>query len=186
MVLTESKRLELGMIAPDFTLVDTVSGKNVALGNIKWEQGTVIMFICNHCPFVVHVNSLIVELAQEYQQKWITFIAISSNDVETHPQDGPEMMKSHAQTESYCFPYLYDESQEVAKSYNAACTPDIFFFGKDLELVYHGQFDDSRPGNNIPVSGADFRNALDTYLESWEIISNQKPLVGCNIKWKAS
>jgi len=184
MVLTESQRLELWTLAPDFTLYDTISWEELSLQNMKWDQGTLIMFICNHCPFVLHINDLIVELSKEYQQKWIQFIAISSNDASTHPQDWPENMTEHAKEYGYNFPYLYDESQEVAQSYNAVCTPDIFFFGKDLQLVYHGQLDDSRPGNTVAPSGKDIREALDLYIQSWEKIPDQKASIGCSIKWK--
>ena len=142
------------------------------------------MFICNHCPFVIHVNPTIVSLAKDYQKKGIAFIAISSNDVVNYPQDGPELMKENAQKEGYSFPYLYDESQAVAKAYDAACTPDFYLFNADSHLVYRGQLDDSRPGNGIPVTGKDLMNAMDNLLSNKGIDDKQKPSIGCNIKWK--
>jgi thiol-disulfide isomerase/thioredoxin len=151
---------------------------------LKGEKGTAIFFICNHCPFVIHVNDELVRMAHEYQNEGIAFIAISSNNVETHPQDGPEHMKTHAAKVGYPFPYLYDESQEVAKAYNAACTPDPYLFDADLKLVYHGQIDDSRPGNSLPVNGTDFRNAMDHLLQGKQDTAEQKPSIGCGIKWK--
>ena len=184
MVLTESQKLELGTIAPDFTLTDTLSGKELSLWSIRGKEGTVVMFICNHCPFVVYINNLIIELAAQYGQKWVTFVAISSNDAISHPYDGPENMAKHAKEVGYNFPYLYDESQEIAKKYKAVCTPDMFFFGKNLELVYHGQLDSARPGSEIPLSGIDIRKAIDTYMRSGEIVELQKPSIGCSIKWK--
>jgi thiol-disulfide isomerase/thioredoxin len=142
------------------------------------------MFICNHCPFVKHVNSELVALARDYQPKGVSFIAISSNDVENYPQDGPERMKETAAKEGYTFPYLYDESQQVARDYDAACTPDFYLFDPDLKLVYRGQIDGSRPGNGIPVSGKDLRGALDSLIAGAPIASDQYPSIGCNIKWK--
>jgi thiol-disulfide isomerase/thioredoxin len=183
MARTESKMLALGTLAPEFSLMDTVTEKTMNLQAMKGEQGTVIMFICNHCPFVVHVNPEISKMAEEYQPKGIGFIAISSNDVENYPQDGPTYMKIKAKAEDYTFPYLYDESQEVAKAYQAACTPDFYLFDEDLKLVYRGQLDDSRPGNDLPLNGKDLRNAMDALLQGNEISSVQKPSIGCNIKW---
>ena len=142
------------------------------------------MFICNHCPFVKHVNQGIVSLANDYQDQGVSFIAISSNDVENYPQDGPELMKENALREGFPFPYLYDESQEVAKAYDAACTPDFYIFDQGLELVYRGQLDDSRPGNGLPVTGKDMREALDALLVGKPALEVQKPSIGCNIKWK--
>ncbi|SDE03823.1 AhpC/TSA family protein [Pricia antarctica] len=143
------------------------------------------MFICNHCPFVKHVNPEIVKLAAEYEKKGIGFIAISSNDVENYPQDAPDLMKDNAKQMGYTFPYLYDATQETAKAYKAACTPDFYLFDTNLELVYRGQLDDSRPGNGIPLTGRDLRRAMDALLEGKEIDQDQKPSIGCNIKWKA-
>nr|WP_288931655.1 thioredoxin family protein [uncultured Allomuricauda sp.] len=183
MARTPSNMLPLGTKAPDFDLLDTISDKKVALDDIKGEKGTVIMFICNHCPFVIHVNPQIVKLAKEYQEKGIAFVAISSNDVENYPQDAPHLMKEKAKEEDYSFPYLYDETQEVAKAYDAACTPDFYLFDSDMTLVYRGQLDDSRPGNGLPLTGTDLKNAMDAVLDGKEVDSDQKPSLGCNIKW---
>ncbi len=185
MARTPSNMLPLGTEAPDFKLFDTVSEQIMGLAELKGLKGTVVMFICNHCPFVIHVNPEISKLAKEYQKKGIAFIAISSNDVNNYPQDAPHLMKKVAKNENYTFPYLYDETQEAAKAYDAACTPDFYLFNADLALVYRGQLDDSRPGNGIPLSGRDLRNAMDALLEEREINSNQKPSIGCNIKWIA-
>ncbi|RKR12324.1 AhpC/TSA family protein [Maribacter vaceletii] len=184
MARTPSNMLPLGTIAPGFNLLNTVSLKEETLTQWKGEKGTLILFICNHCPFVIHVNPEIVKMAENYQKKGIQFIAISSNDVINYPQDSPELMKKVALKEKYSFPYLYDETQETAKAYDAACTPDFFLFNANLELVYRGQLDDSRPGNGIPISGIDLRIAIDNLLENKEINSTQKPSIGCNIKWK--
>lgn len=184
MANTPSNMLALGTVAPPFNLLDTVSDTYLSLNNIKGAEGTVIMFICNHCPFVLHVNQQLVAIANQYAEKGIAFVAISSNDVINYPQDGPEHMKLQAEKEQYPFPYLYDESQDVAKAYDAACTPDIYLFDADLKLVYRGQLDDSRPGNGIEVTGQDLRNALDCLLQNKENIKMQKPSIGCNIKWK--
>ena len=150
---------------------------------MKGEKGTVIMFICNHCPFVIHVNPEITKIAKDYESKGIGFIAISSNDVENYPQDGPDYMKIKAKAEGYTFPYLYDETQKVANDYDAACTPDFYLFDEDLKLVYRGQLDDSRPSNGIPLNGKDLRDAMDALLQGNEISTTQKPSIGCNIKW---
>lgn len=182
---TPSNMLPLGTVAPEFSLRDTVTEKTVNLQALKGDKGTVIMFICNHCPFVKHVNPEIVKLAAEYENKGIGFIAISSNDVENYPQDAPDLMKENAKQMGYTFPYLHDATQETAKAYKAACTPDFYLFDTDLELVYRGQLDDSRPGNGLPLTGRDLRIALDALLEGKEIDQNQKPSIGCNIKWKA-
>lgn len=184
MALTESNVLEKGTVAPGFTLPDTVTGKMFSLNVLKGELGTVIMFICNHCPYVLHVNEGLVQLANDYKEKGVSFVAISSNDVEKYPQDRPELMKAQAEKLSYPFPYLYDETQDVAKAYAAACTPDIYVFDKDLRAVYHGQLDDSRPGNGMPVTGNDIRNVLDALLQGEAYTGPQKPSIGCNIKWK--
>ena len=185
MARTPSTMLPLGTIAPDFFLLDTVSNNTYSLQDLKGEKGTVIMFICNHCPFVIHVNPMISKLAASYQEKGIAFIAISSNDVEHYPQDAPHLMKEVAQKEGYSFPYLYDESQEAAKAYDAACTPDFYLFDKGLDLVYRGQLDDSRPANGIPLSGTDLQNAMEALLSNQPIDEHQKPSLGCNIKWKS-
>lgn len=184
MALTASNPFPIGTQAPDFTLIDTTSDQQLHLKDLKGEKGTAIFFICNHCPFVIHVNEELVRMANDYAVKGIGFIAISSNNVETHPQDGPEFMKAHAEKQGYPFPYLYDESQEVAKAYDATCTPDLYLFDADLKSVYHGQLDSSRPGNEIPVSGNDFRNAMDQLLSGNDSVADQKPSIGCGIKWK--
>jgi len=184
MARTPSVMTPLGKTAPHFTLPDTVSGKMLSLQAIKGNTATVIMFLCNHCPFVKHVNAQLAQLGNDYKNKGIAFIAISSNDVAGYPQDGPEQMKLVATQLQYPFPYLYDESQEVAKAYEAACTPDFFIFDANLSLVYRGQLDDSRPGNEKPVTGADIRNALEQLIAGKPVATDQKPSIGCNIKWR--
>ncbi len=184
MARTPSNMLPLGTQAPNFSLPDTITDKFVTLETAKGEKATVIMFICNHCPFVIHVNEALVRIANHYQEKGITFIAISSNDVINYPQDHPDLMKTHAIDNNYPFPYLYDETQEVAKSYDAACTPDFYVFDAELLLAYRGQLDNSRPGNELPVTGIDLTNALDAIIEKKVINADQKPSIGCNIKWK--
>ena len=184
MARTPSNMIPLGTQAPDFSLKDTITDSVMSLKNLKGSKGSVIMFICNHCPFVVHVNKALVTIANHYSKKGISFIAISSNDVENYPQDSPKNMKLHAKREGYPFPYLYDESQAVAKAYNAACTPDLYVFDGDLKLTYRGQLDDSRPGNGIPVTGKDLSYALICLLENKPNHKPQKPSIGCNIKWK--
>ncbi len=176
--------LALGTKAPDFELPDTVSGKQISLADLKSDQAMVIMFICNHCPYVIHVNPEIVRLAKEYQGKGVHFAAISANDANAYPQDGPGPMKAHAQKEGYPFPYLYDESQAVAKAYDAACTPDFYVFDKDQILVYRGRLDASRPNSGIPLTGSDLRAALDAVLAGEQVSERQYPSMGCNIKWK--
>lgn len=176
--------LPLGTKAPDFSLMDSVSGETMNLSTTMGEQGTVIMFICNHCPFVIHVNPEIARVAKEYQSRGIGFIAISSNDIVNYPQDAPHLMKKVAEEASYSFPYLYDETQETAKAYDAACTPDFYLFDEDLALIYRGQLDDSRPGNGVALTASDLRNAIDTLLQGGVNTQRQKPSMGCNIKWK--
>ena len=183
MALTPSTMLPLGTRAPDFALPDTVSGKPLSLDSLKGAKGTVVMFICNHCPYVKHVNSALVRVAKDYQGKGISFIAISSNDVVSHPEDAPDKMHTVAWQLGYPFPYLYDESQSVAKAYHAACTPDLFLFDSAMLCVYRGQLDDSRPGRGEP-DGRDLRAAMDALLAGKPIGPDQKPSVGCNIKWK--
>ena len=184
MAQTPSNMIALGTIAPKFELLDTISNSKMKLDNLKGSKGTVIAFICNHCPFVVHINEQFVKIANQYQKKGIGFIAISSNDIEKYPQDGPEKMHLHAVESKFSFPYLFDETQEIAKAYDAACTPDIYLFNHDLKLVYRGQFDDSRPGNNINPTGNDLKNAIDCLLNQTQNNQTQKPSIGCNIKWK--
>ena len=184
MALTESNDFTIGKKAPDFALINTVDNKSYSLTTAKGKKGTVLMFICNHCPFVIHVNPELIKMANEYQAKGIHFIAISSNEIEKYPQDGPQLMKQVAEDLKYPFPYLFDETQEVAKAYAAACTPDFYVFDADLKAVYHGQLDASRPGNGKPVTGKDIRNALNHLLENKAALEHQKPSVGCGIKWK--
>jgi thiol-disulfide isomerase/thioredoxin len=184
MARTPSNMLALGTKAPEFELLDTVSNETLSLEKLKGKNGTVVMFICNHCPFVIHVNPELSKLGKEYQVKGIGFVAISSNDVVNYPQDAPDLMKEKAKAMEYSFPYLYDDTQEVAKAYDAACTPDFYLFDADLELVYRGQLDSSRPGNGLPLTGSDLRNAMDAVLNGNAVDSNQKPSIGCNIKWK--
>jgi thiol-disulfide isomerase/thioredoxin len=184
MAITPSIMTALGTTAPGFTLTNTISDKQISLQEIKGDLATVIMFICNHCPFVLHVNEELVKLANDYSPKKISFVAINANDVITHPDDAPDKMKAVALQLKYPFPYLYDETQEVAKAFNAACTPDFFIYNKNLELVYRGQMDDSRPGNEIPVSGKDIRRALDCLIHDQPVPDEQWPGIGCNIKWK--
>jgi len=184
MALTESNPFPLGSIAPDFSLLDTVSGQTISLSDIKSDKGTVIMFICNHCPYVLHVNSEMTSLVKEYQAKGISFAGISSNDAERFPIDGPEKMTQVAKDEGYSFPYLYDKTQDVAKAYDAACTPEFYVFNGELKLVYHGQMDDARPGNNKRINGKDLRIALELLLDNKDIPQEQKPGIGCGIKWK--
>lgn len=184
MALTPSNMMPLGTFAPEFRLPDTVSGQVVSLDQLKSKKATVIMFICNHCPFVKHVQKELVRLANDYMPKGVSFIAISSNDVDSHPDDSPELMKKEAESYKYPFPYLYDESQAIAKAYQAACTPDFFVFDYELKCAYRGQMDDSRPGNGESNDGGDLRAALDAILSDGAVNPNQKPSVGCNIKWK--
>lgn len=184
MARTLSNMLPLGTEAPQFQLTDTISGEVVSLSDLKSARATVIMFICNHCPFVKHVDAGLVALANDYQSKGVTFIAISSNDIDNYPQDAPDLMKVEAERVGYNFPYLYDGTQEVAKAYDAACTPDFYIFDGDLKCAYRGQLDDARPGNGRPVTGADMRSALDEIIEGNLVSAPQIPSMGCNIKWK--
>jgi len=184
MAATPSNMMPLGTMAPDFNLTDTISGKKKSLHELKSEKATVITFICNHCPFVKHVQKGLVKLTKDYIPSGISFVAINSNDVKAYPDDSPERMKEVAKQLGYPFPYLYDESQDIARAYGAACTPDFYIFDKDLKCVYRGQMDDSRPSNNIPVTGKDIRAALDAILAGKPVSEEQKPSIGCNIKWK--
>jgi len=185
MAATESNMMPLGTKVPHFNLPDVISGKNKSLKELKSDKATVIMFICNHCPFVKHVQKDLVQLANDYIPEGISFIAISSNDIESYPDDSPERMKEVAKQFSYPFPYLYDETQDVARAYMAACTPDFYVFDKDLKCIYRGQMDDSRPSNDISVTGKDIRAALDASLAGKSVRNDQKPSIGCNIKWKS-
>ena len=176
--------LELGTEAPGFKLPDTVSGKEISLNDIASDKATVVMFLCNHCPYVIHVNPEIVRVVRDYQPKGVSFVGISANDVENYPQDGPDKMKEHAAEVGYNFPYLYDETQEVARAYDAACTPDFYVFDGDRKLVYRGRIDSSRPKNDDPLTGRDLRAALDAVLAGEPVTEKQYPSGGCNIKWK--
>lgn len=183
MVKTASTMLALGTQAPDFTLPDTVSGNDVSLSDFAGKP-VLMMFICNHCPFVIHVREQIKAIGDEYQKKGVAVVAVSANDVSTHPDDSPDKMKAEAESNGYSFPYLYDESQETAKAYTAACTPDFFLFDADHKLVYRGQLDDSRPGSDVVVTGDDLRAAIDATLKGEGPVEKQMPSIGCNIKWK--
>ena len=184
MVKTASTMLPLGTKAPAFSLPN-VDGKTVSLNDFAGSKGLVVMFICNHCPFVKHLRQALAEFGKEYQAKGLAVVAISSNDVATHPDDSPELMKAEAKSAGYTFPYLYDASQAVAQAYKAACTPDFYLFNGDMALVYRGQFDASRPGNGKPVTGADLRAACDRVLSGQPPVFEQRPSIGCNIKWKS-
>ncbi|TMI65391.1 MAG: thioredoxin family protein [Bacteroidetes bacterium] len=184
MARVNSTMVSLGTKAPDFNLPDTVSGKKISVNEVKGATATVVMFICNHCPFVMHVNDELVRLGNDYKNKGIGFVAISANDIVMHPHDAPDKMKETALRLQYPFPYCYDETQETAKAYDAACTPDFFIYDKNLQLVYRGQLDDSRPGNEIPVTGRDIRHALDCLINDQPVPEFQRPSIGCNVKWK--
>ncbi len=186
MARTPSNMIPLGSKAPSFSLLDVVSGEMVSLDNLKGEVGTLVMFICNHCPFVKHIEQGLIDLANDYSDSGINLIAISSNDVVAYPEDSPEKMKELSLAKNYPFPYLYDATQEVAKSYDAACTPDFYLYDKDLSLVYRGQMDDSRPktDNPAPVTGRDLRAAFDCLISGKPVSEEQIPSLGCNIKWK--
>ena len=184
MVNTPSTMAPLGMRAPDFKLPDTL-GKLVTLDGFKDSRALLVVFMCNHCPFVKHILPQFVPLAREFQGRGAAVVAINPNDVQVYPQDAPEKMAELAQSMKFTFPFLFDETQEVAKAYGAACTPDFYLFDTDRRLVYRGQMDDSRPQNNRPVTGTDLRNALDALLEGKPASPDQKPSIGCNIKWKA-
>ena len=184
MARTESKMIELGTEATEFTLYSPKEERFITLTSQKSDKANLIIFMCNHCPFVKHLNESLSQFAKEYQEKGVSIIAINSNDVENYPEDSPEKMIELADNHNFDFPYLYDETQDVAKVYGAECTPDFFLFDGDLKLVYRGQYDDSRPGNDIPVTGQDLRKAVDNLLEGSQPNPNQKPSVGCGIKWK--
>lgn len=181
---TASKMVPLGTVAPEFHLKDTNSSEWFSYSDLKGEKGTLVIFMCNHCPFVRHVIEEIVMIANDYRVQGISIIAISSNDTSKYPEDSPELMTQFAFENKMEFPYLYDEKQEVAKEYDAACTPDFFLFDNQNKLVYRGQLDDSRPGNGIPLSGTDLRGAIDGVIYNRIINPNQKPSLGCSIKWK--
>jgi len=179
-----STMLPLGTEAPDFSLADVVSGRTVTLHDLDDEQALLVMFICRHCPYVAHVRPAIAALARDHIGSRLGIVAISANDAATYPEDAPESLAAEAVEAGYTFPYLFDEAQEVAKAYTAACTPDFFLFDRERRLVYRGQFDSSRPGNGVPVTGADLRAAIDAVLEGRRVPKEQRPSVGCSIKWR--
>jgi len=183
MAKTESTMMALGTTAPDFALADAVTGKTVRRDDLRGGPALLVMFICNHCPFVIHVRDELVRIAHAYAAHGVRSVAINANSVASHPQDGPERMRELAVEQRWAFPFLYDEAQTVAKAYRAACTPDLYVFDRDLQLVYRGQVDDSRPGNDKPVDGRDLRAALDAVLAGRPVPAEQKPSIGCNIKW---
>jgi peroxiredoxin len=184
MVAVNSTMLPLGTKAPDFRLPDP-SGKQISLSDFASAPALVVVFMCNHCPYVKHIRSGLAQLARDYLPRGVAIVGINSNDVANYPGDSPARMAEEAKSAGYLFPYLYDETQAVAKAYRAACTPDIYLFDQDQRLVYRGQFDDSRPGNGISMTGKDLRNAIEAILGGKPLASNQKPSIGCNIKWKA-
>ncbi len=181
-----SQSLQPGAPAPAFDLVDTVSGARVSLDALRLSRGVVVAFICNHCPYVLHILDGLVQLARDYEKRGIAFVAISSNDVQRYPADAPAFMRELARARGFGFPYLYDESQAVARAYGAACTPDFFVVAADGTLHYAGRFDDASPGNGRPVSGADLRGALDALLAGAPPLAVQVPSIGCSLKWKES
>lgn len=185
MARTESTMLPLGTAAPDFQLPDVVSGRSIALSDFRSKDGLLVMFICRHCPFVKHVQQELARIGKDYAQQPLGIVAISSNDAKAYPDDAPESLREMASELGFTFPFCYDETQDVARAYDAACTPDFYLFDKDLRLAYRGQLDDSRPGNNVPVTGKDLRAAIDAVLEGRRVSDKQKPSVGCNIKWKS-
>lgn len=184
MVATPSAMLPLGTTVPDFALPSAVHHRTVSLKDFQDKAALLVMFICNHCPFVKHVKQELGRVARDYEPQGVGVVAISSNDIASHPDDAPEQMKRVAQEEGWTFPYLFDETQEVAKAFRAACTPDFYVFDRHRKLVYRGQLDDSRPGNDVPVTGRDLRAALDAVLAGRPVPAEQTPSLGCNIKWK--
>ena len=184
MTKTGSTMAALGVAAPDFALPDT-DGRTVRLGDFADAVGLLVVFMCNHCPFVIHIREELARSVKRYQDKGLAVVGISSNDAEAFPQDGPEAMAREVEELGYTFPYLFDEAQAVAKAYQAACTPDFFLFNRERRLVYRGQFDGSRPGNDVPVTGVDLGAAVDALAEARTISPDQRPSIGCNIKWKA-
>ena len=184
MVKTASTMLPLGTQAPPFSLPN-VDGSTVSLEDFGSQKGLLVIFMCNHCPFVIHLREALAAFGRDYQEKGLGIVGINSNDVSTHPDDSPELMKTEAASAGYTFPYLFDEDQAVARAYRAACTPDFFLFDQNMQLVYRGQFDDSRPGNEAAITGADLRAACDAVLAGNPVPEPQKPSIGCNIKWKS-
>lgn len=184
MAITKSENISLGMKAPDFELIDYNFGNIISLQKNKGNKGTVIMFLCNHCPFVKHIINILIEIVNQFKNKGITFIGINSNDIINYPDDSPEKMKKIAHDNKYPFFYLFDEKQDIAKKYFATCTPDFYLFNSNLELVYHGQIDDSTPNNNIPITGKDLCFAIKNLINNKPISQKQNPSFGCSIKWK--
>jgi thiol-disulfide isomerase/thioredoxin len=184
MVLTPSTMLPLGTITPDFSLRDVVSGQTLTLKDVTGEKGLLVMFICRHCPFVKHIQDQLAQLGQDYQPQGLGLVAISANNAVSHPDDAPDKLRDMAENVGFIFPFLYDETQAIAKAYKAACTPDFFLFDSAKKLVYRGQLDDSRPGNNQPVTGKDLRMAIELVLAGQPVPPDQTPSIGCNIKWK--
>lgn len=184
MARTNSNMIPLGSKAKDFKLYDTVSQSTLSFNEINGTVGTIILFICNHCPYVIHINPILIKISKKYKNLGVNTIAISSNDVDKYPEDSPLKMNKHAKANKYDFPYLYDETQEIAKIYDAACTPDIYLYNSNNLLVYRGQIDDSRPGNNEPLTGGDLIHAIECLINKVENTKTQKPSIGCNIKWK--
>lgn len=185
MALTESTMKELGSALPGFSLPDVVTGRMVSPAEYADRKALLVMFICRHCPYVKHIEQELARLARDYENRSLGIIAISSNDATAYPDDAPESLKEQARQLGFVFPYCHDESQDVARAFQAACTPDFFLYGADRRLVYRGQLDDSRPGNGRPVTGRDLRAAIDAVLEDGAVSADQKPSAGCNIKWKA-
>lgn len=184
MVKTASTMLPLGTAAPEFQLPDVVSNQTISLATFADRQALLLIFLCQHCPFVKHVQQELARIAQDYSQQSLGIVAISANDIANYPEDAPEKLKQMAEDLNFNFPVCYDESQEVSKAYTAACTPDFFLFDAERQLAYRGQLDDSRPSNNIPVTGKDLRRAIDAVLQAQTVDFDQKPSIGCNIKWK--
>jgi peroxiredoxin len=184
MALTESTMLELGTTAPGFKLPDVVTGKTVSRDDLRGTQALLVLFLCTHCPYVKHIEKGIALLGADYAAKPVNIVAIGSNDADNYPEDSSQGLREQALRLGFTFPYLYDESQEVARAFKAACTPDIYLFDRDLKLAYRGKFDTSRPGNGVPVTGQDLRAALDTVLAGLPVTQDQAPSIGCNIKWK--
>jgi len=183
MALTYSTMLDLGTKLPEFELLNTITNQQFSSKNLPQDKGKLIMFICNHCPYVIHYHEQILDIANKYSSQ-IDIVAISSNDVQNYPEDSPQKMQELAKKKNFTFPYLYDETQEIAKKYKAACTPELYLFNKDNSLIYRGRFDDSSPGSNKEITGIDIRNAIDNFLAGKDIDEKQYPSMGCNIKWK--
>jgi peroxiredoxin len=185
MAQTASTMLALGTVAPDFGLTDVVSGNTIRRDDFRGRKALLVMFICAHCPFVKHIEKELAKIGKDYAAESIGIVAISSNDAATHPADSPAGLKQQAETFGFVFPYLYDETQSMARAYDAACTPDFYLFDAEFRLVYRGQFDASRPGNGVPITGNDLRAAVDLVLAGKPVPASQSPSIGCNIKWKA-